>query len=52
VGENLKRNLTAQIPCTLLLILSAAMPGRTQDREDADQQALQPATPKAITDPA
>ena len=50
-GENLKRNLIAQIPCALLLILSAAMPGHAQDTDGADQ-ALQPATEKAITDPA
>jgi hypothetical protein len=49
--KNLKRNLIAQIPCALLLILNAAMPARAQDGKGAGQ-ALQPATQIAITDPA
>jgi len=47
----LKRNLIAKIPCALLLILSVAASGRAQDGKGANQ-ALQPATQKAITDPA
>ena len=50
----MKRNLIARIPCALLLILSAlsaATPGRAQDAKGANQ-ALQPATQEAITNPA
>lgn len=53
-GENLKRNHISQIPCTLLLILSAwiaVAPGRAQDGKGANQ-ALQPVTLEPITDPA
>lgn len=53
-SKNLKRNLIAQIPCMLLLILSglsAAMPGSAQNRKKANQP-LQPATLEPITDPA
>lgn len=52
-GENLKRILIAQIPCALLLILSAlnvSTAGQPQDGKRANQ--TQPATLEPITDSA